>query len=141
MKSDEFGDFTGPFDFDSAFKEAPRELGVYFLRLKDGKMVGRIRGETDSVYVGSSQNLHDRLYQYTHPEPSQWTNKKIYQFVKEFGHDLEFYWRREEDKNKAESEEQNLLNAFEKDRHEKPSLNGAGKRSSKFEAQDSLGLR
>ncbi|MDA8054347.1 MAG: GIY-YIG nuclease family protein [Thermoplasmatales archaeon] len=139
MKSTDFLDFEGPYSFDFAYKSAPENAGVYFLRLRMGRSFSRIKGETDIVYIGSSGNLKKRLRQYAHPGRSQWTNLKVNWFVKNYGHDSEFYWREYKNKDESETEEWKLLRNYEKDHHEKPPLNGADKRIFSENARGSWG--
>lgn len=137
MKSADLSDFEGNADFDSAFKSAPEGPGVYFLRLKSGKTFPRINGETDIVYIGSSKNLKRRFNQYCNPGSTQWTNRKVKRFVKEYGHDSEFFWKKTSS-DRIKIEEHNLLRRFEQEHHEKPPLNGADSRNLKLEFKEDL---
>ncbi len=139
MKSADLRGFEEYADFDSAFKSAPEEPGVYFLRLKSGKPFSRIKGETDIVYIGSSKNLKRRFNQYYNPGRTQWTNRKIHRFVKEYGHDSEFFWKKISS-DRIKIEEYNLLRRFEQEHHEKPPLNGADSRILKSEFQEDLDI-
>ena len=138
MKSSDLSNFCGPYDFDNAYKNAQKLPGVYFLRLKNGRIFSRMTGETDIVYIGSSKNLQTRVYQYVFPSTTQWTNRKVNRFVKEYGHDSEFYWKEIKNKDEIKIEEHNLLRQYEKDHHEKPPLNGADIRTLKLEFQEPI---
>lgn len=74
-------------------REAPRVIGVYVLRQADGKLVCRLRGESDIFYIGSTTSkggLKQRLMQYFHPGPTQWTNQRINSFLKKYA--MEVAW-------------------------------------------------
>jgi excinuclease UvrABC nuclease subunit len=124
MNSSEFSDYRGPFNFDTAYRDAPEASGIYFLRLKSGKTFPRILGCTDIIYIGSTTNLKQRFNEYNHPGPTQWTNIKVNRFVKKYGHESEFFWKKINEE-EIEREEQKLLRRYEKEHHEKPPLNGA----------------
>ena len=76
-------------------KKPKKKSGVYLLRIKGGTIFPRILGETDILYIGSTENLKQRFYSYNHPGPSQHTNKKVKNFVVDLGHDAEFLWKEE----------------------------------------------
>jgi hypothetical protein len=74
-------------------REAPQVIGVYVLRKADGKLVCRLRGESDILYIGSTTSkggLRQRLVQYFHPGPTQWTNQRINSFLKKYA--MEVAW-------------------------------------------------
>lgn len=125
MNSREFHDFGSPVDFASAPNNAPESPGVYILRIKDGIDFNRISGETDILYIGSTENLKRRFYSYNHPGKSQFTNQKVENFVINFKHPAEFIWKIESDKNAARVKEHELLARYMKEHHEFPPLNGA----------------
>jgi predicted GIY-YIG superfamily endonuclease len=129
MISDKLTEFVKCFDFKEAPKQAPKLPGAYLLRLKGGKKFNRINGETDIVYIGSTDNLSRRFYGYNHPGRSQYTNQKVNDFVIKFGHDVEFMWKEEPDGESARITESELLKKYQKKHHEYPPLNGASVRS------------
>ena len=62
---------------DETQRKAPFEIGVYSFRLEGGRKFGRLRGESDIVYIGSASGrggIRQRLYFHLHPGPSQLTN-------------------------------------------------------------------
>ena len=68
-----------PFN-EKAVKNAPKQRGVYVFRKAGGKHFGRLQGQSDVMYIGSTEakgGLKQRLGQYLHPGPTQWTNKRI----------------------------------------------------------------
>jgi len=72
-------------------REIPQVIGVYVLRQADGKLVGRLRGESDILYIGSTTSqggLRQRLMQYFHPGPTQWTNQRISSFLEKYTMDV-----------------------------------------------------
>lgn len=74
-------------------REAPQVIGVYVLRQADGKLVCRLRGESDILYIGSTTSqggLRQRLMQYFHPGPTQWTNQRLNSFLKKYA--MEVAW-------------------------------------------------
>ena len=65
-------------------KNAPPETGVYVLRKCGGELFGRLNGQSDILYIGSTKkSLKSRLQQYIHPGPTQWTNQRIHKYTKE----------------------------------------------------------
>ncbi|MCL4336262.1 MAG: GIY-YIG nuclease family protein [Candidatus Thermoplasmatota archaeon] len=125
-------DFKSISDFASAQKEAPKLPGIYVLRKKDAIKFPRINGETDILYIGSTDNLKRRFYGYNHPGKSQYTNQKVNNFVINLNHEAEFMWKVEPDPERARFTEHELLNRYQKDHHEFPPLNGASVRSLKL---------
>lgn len=136
MNSREFLGFGSAVDFASASKNAEESPGVYILRIKDGIDFNRISGETDILYIGSTENLKRRFYSYNHPGKSQFTNQKVENFVINFKHPAEFLWRIESDKNAAKVKEYELLARYMKEHHEFPPLNGASIRKLEITLRD-----
>jgi predicted GIY-YIG superfamily endonuclease len=128
-------DFSIPYDFDDASSQAPKVAGVYILRMRDGLKFKRIVGETDIVYIGSSSNLKRRIYQYNHPGPTQYTNRRVNNFVNVLCHQLEFMWKTVGDDNQIITEH-NLLRKYQNEHHEFPPLNGSDIRNLKLNLKD-----
>ena len=63
-------------------RDAPIKGGVYIFRKLGGQSFGRLIGISNILYIGSSKrSLRQRLQQYFHPGPSQWTNKRIHEYA------------------------------------------------------------
>jgi len=56
----------------------PAEPGVYVFRAADKRMIGRLKGKSDILYIGCSlKSIRRRLGFYFKPGPTQWTNIRI----------------------------------------------------------------
>jgi len=111
---------------DHGVGKAPKQSGVYALRKARGALFGRLRGESDILYIGSTEargGLKQRLRQYLHPGPTQWTNLRIYQLAKK--HEIEVGWY---SCNEPGNVEHQLLQQYLQEHDELPPLNHAGKR-------------
>lgn len=108
-----------PLDND-CIMDAPQKSGIYVIRMSGGKCFGRLQGETDIVYIGSTKQLKRRFYQFLHPGPTQWTNQRINQLLKKYS--FEIAWL-ENDNPKIP--EHNLLRQFLAEHDEFPPLNRA----------------
>jgi hypothetical protein len=74
-------------------ENAPREKGVYVIRQTAGKPFGRLQGESDLLYIGIAESeggLRQRLLQYFHPGPTQWTNRRINNYLGKY--QMEVAW-------------------------------------------------
>jgi excinuclease UvrABC nuclease subunit len=74
-------------------QRAPSEIGVYIIRQEGGKLIGRLQGESDILYIGSTISkggLRQRLMQYFHPGPTQWTNQRLNSFLEKYA--MEITW-------------------------------------------------
>ncbi len=97
----------------------PTKPGVYAIRMKNGVRFGRLRGESDIVYMGrTAKGLRGRLRQYFNPDPTQLTNRRVNQLMRRY--DLEVAWK--EDQNPSITEH-NLLLQYVTDHDELPPLN------------------
>jgi|WetSurMetagenome_2_1015567.scaffolds.fasta_scaffold97855_2 hypothetical protein len=106
--------------------EAPREVGVYILRLAEGKLFGRLRGASDILYVGSSTcqgGLRQRLSHYFHPGPSQWTNLRINKYLSKYKMEVAWF-----PTSNPLNLEHKLLTQYESDHDEQPPFNHADTR-------------
>src|SRR6266705_111257 len=55
---------------DETQRRGPFEIGIYSFRLEEGRKFGRLRGESDIVYIGSASGrgrIRQRLYFHLHP--------------------------------------------------------------------------
>jgi len=74
-------------------QEAPSTTGVYVIRQANGLRIGRLKAESDILYIGSTTSkggLRQRLMQYFHPGPTQWTNQRLNSFLKKYA--MEVAW-------------------------------------------------
>ena len=113
-----------PFNKESV-NSAPKQYGIYIFRMAQGKRFGRLKGESDIFYIGSTQSKHGlrgRLEQYLHPEVTQWTNKRNHEMTEKY--DMEISWCL---CGEARNLEHQLLLRYLKDHDELPPLNRAGK--------------
>jgi hypothetical protein len=100
---------------------APKQRGIYMFRLARCKFFGRLKGETDILYIGSAENkrgLRGRLGQYLHPGPTQWTTKRICEMAKKY--DMEIGWCLCGEAGNLELE---LLHRYNEDHDELPPFN------------------
>jgi len=107
-------------------KSVPGQHGIYIFRMAQSKRFGRLKGESDILYIGSTKGgrgLRGRLQQYLHPGPTQWTNKRIHEMAKKY--DMEIGWCLCEE---ASNLELQLLHRYFEDHDELPPLNHASKR-------------
>ena len=126
--------FSSWYSLNGAIKVAPQKSGTYVIRMSGGKCFGRLQGETDIVYIGSTERpLKRRFYEFLRPGPTQWTNQRINQLSKKFS--LEIAWS-ENDNPKIF--EHNLLRQFLKEHDEFPPLNRADIRKLKIELNENI---
>ena len=105
-------------------QEAPKEVGLYVFRTKDGTRFGRLRGESDIIYIGSAKGqggIRRRLYSHLHPGPTQATNKRSRWLQDKV--QMEVAWECGET---AASKEGLALGLYRQDHWEFPPLNRAG---------------
>jgi len=102
---------------------APREGGIYIIRMAQGRVFGRLRGSSDILYIGSAKRLRRRLRGYFYPGPTQWTNKRVHAMMSK--HPMEIAWCITEDYAEAERE---LLRLYLDQHDELPPFNRATKR-------------
>ena len=104
-----------------SIQKAPRQSGVYIIRMGDGQCFGRLKGASDILYIGSSKakgGLRQRLMHYFHPGPTQFTNIRINEFMKRY--QTEIAWLMADE---PVSLEHDLLRQYLKDHDEFPPLN------------------
>jgi len=143
MKSSELGRIRKEFDIWHPFnkqnvEEAPREKGVYIIRQVAGKSFGRLHGESDIFYIGSTTSeggLRQRLMQYLHPGPTQWTNQRLNEFLKKYQMEVAWCICRE-----PVNFEHDLLRQYLNDHDELPPFNHADNRRLLKSVSDSLGF-
>jgi len=129
--------FSSWFPIDKeGIKNSPKKPGTYVIRVKGGKCFRRLQGETDIIYIGSTVQLRRRFYQYLHPGPTQWTNKRINKFLKKYS--LEIAWSENDEPGILEH---NLLRQFAEDHDEFPPLNLQDIRKLKKTLQDTIILQ
>ena len=107
-------------------QNAPKQRGVYVFRKAGSKRFGRLQGQSDVMYIGSTEakgGLKQRLGQYLHPGPTQWTNKRIKKISKK--HQMEIAWCPCDEPGNLEHQ---LLQKYLKEHDELPPLNHAGKK-------------
>ena len=110
---------------EESVRSAPKQYGTYIFRMARSKFFGRLKGESDILYIGSTESKHGlrgRLRQYLHPGPTQWTNKRIREMAKKY--DMEIGWCLCEE---ASNLELQLLHRYIDDHDELPPLNHSSK--------------
>jgi len=117
--------FTKWFPFDKqSLEHVPQQIGIYAIRKAGGQCFGRLRGESDILYIGSAESeggLKQRLQHYFHPGPTQWTNRRINEFAKKYR--MEVAWYPSDEPRNLEHE---LLKQYLKEHDELPPFNHAG---------------
>jgi hypothetical protein len=119
-------------------RSAPKQYGIYIFRMARSKFFGRLKGESDILYIGSAESKHGlrgRLRQYLHPGPTQWTNKRIREMAKKYA--MEIGWCLCEE---ASNLELQLLHRYIDDHDELPPLNHASKALLKKLLTETVGL-
>jgi len=119
-------------------KNAPEQPGVYVIRITQGRCFGRLKGKSDILYIGSCEakkGLRQRLQQYLHPGPTQWTNRRVNQLAKEY--QMEVAWCLCDEPRNFEHD---LLIRYLKDHDELPPLNRAGIRRLYKTITETIGL-
>jgi hypothetical protein len=118
---------------------APRAEGTYVIRQAAKKSFGRLLGQSDILYIGSTTSkngLRQRLMQYFREEP-QWTNRRINEFTKKY--QMEVAWCLCRPPTNARTLEDNLLSQYLSEHDELPPLNHNGIRQ--IPANDTVGLK
>ncbi len=112
------------FHFDKrVLKQVPKQGGIYVIRLADAQIIGRLQGESDILYIGSSKSkggLRQRISQYFHPGPTQFTNRRIRDLTERYP--MEIAWFPCDEPVNIEN---NLLRQYISDHDELPPLNHA----------------
>ena len=107
-------------------KSVPGQHGIYIFRMAQSKRFGRLKGESDVLYIGSTEGKHGlrgRLQQYLRPGRTQWTNKRIHAMAKKYA--MEIAWCLWEEAGNLELQ---LLRRYFEDHDELPPLNHADRR-------------
>ena len=77
--------------FNNALEYATTEIGVYCIRMKDAVKVGRVRGESDIVYLGSTiDGFKRRFRSYMHPGIRQKTSQRVKAFSQRYSLEVSF---------------------------------------------------
>ena len=77
--------------FDRALDYADEKVGVYEIRMKGGRKFGRVKGESDIVYIGSTtKSFKSRFRGYMKPGKSQKTNQHVKWFSTKCGLEVAF---------------------------------------------------
>ena len=83
--------FDGWVPFDDILDYADKKAGVYEIRMKDGRKFGRVRGESDIVYIGSTtKSFKSRFRGYMKPGRDQPTNQHVKWFSKKYEIEVAF---------------------------------------------------
>lgn len=107
-------------------KSAPGQHGIYIFRMAQSKRFGRLKGESDILYIGStkgSRGLRGRLQQYFSPGHGQFTNIRIHSMAKKYN--MEIAWCPYAEAGNLELQ---LLRRYFEDHDELPPLNHADRR-------------
>ncbi|MHA1410264.1 MAG: hypothetical protein ACTSQY_08185 [Candidatus Odinarchaeia archaeon] len=102
-------------------KNAPAMNGVYVIRMFDGQSFGRVKGESDIVYIGKAKRkngLKVRVADYFRKSSRTTTEFRINRFANKF--DLDISWQICQ---KPEDLEMTLLKRYEEEHYELPPLN------------------
>jgi hypothetical protein len=111
--------FTEWVPFDRALDYADEKTGIYEIRMKDGKKFGRVRGESDIVYIGSTtKSFKSRFRGYMKPDRSQKTNQHVKWFSTKYELEVAFL-----PIEKPKFYESLLIDAYIADHDELPPLN------------------
>lgn len=104
--------------------KVPKKKGVYVIRLENKKNFGRLKGQSDVLYIGKTEaqnGLKQRISFYFRPGKTQLTNMRINSMQKKYK--MEIAWLTSDDSNNLEHK---LVNAYMEDHHELPPFNHAG---------------
>jgi hypothetical protein len=104
------------------FREVPRRPGVYVFRLADAPKP-RLRAESDIIYIGFSEQFHDRIRQHRDAKSVERNTAYNLQRVKQEVGSLEVSWRTFDTKHEATNLESYLLEKFAVGHIELPPLN------------------
>ncbi len=127
-----------PFN-EETVKSAPKRSGTYIFRVTQSKCFGRLKGESDILYIGSTEGEHglrERLQQYLHPGHTQWTNKRIHAMAEKYDMEIAWYLCGE-----ASNLELQLLHRYFEDHDELPPLNHASKKLLKKALEDTVVIK
>ena len=119
-------------------KSAPGQHGIYIFRMAQSKRFGRLKGESDILYIGSAKGgrgLRGRLQQYFSPGHRQLTNIRIHAMAKKYDMEIAWYPYAE-----ASNLELQLLRQYFEDHDELPPLNHAGRNLLEKASTETLSL-
>lgn len=118
-----------------SINDAPRKIGTYVIRMRNGKPFWRLRGSSDIIYIGKTEGkkgIYERLLAYFRkPGRTNFTNQRIIKMAKKY--EFEISWVQTD---KPQDLEMRLLRIYEEDHDELPPLN----RSSRNFLRDSQDL-
>ena len=100
----------------------PSEPGTYVLRLN--RSFGRLRGQSDILYIGSTSNIYHRIIEnYLEGRGGKTTQRiRYYIFDREYLELIEISWVTTDNPKQLEEE---LLKKYEEEHHELPPWNRA----------------
>ncbi len=116
----------------------PAQKGVYVIRLANARKIGRLKGESDILYIGSNQSeggLKQRFSHYFHPGPTQWTNRRVHDLMEKYSMEIAWFVC----KNPVNLEN-SLLKQYVKDHDELPPINHADSRRLNESLSETMGL-
>ena len=106
---------------------APKQIGVYVMRKAGGQCFGRLKGESDILYIGKTTRKHGglkhRFRSYLYGTPTTGTDKRIHDFAKKTT--IEVAWCLCDE---PEHFEYDLLWRYYREHDELPPLNYSTKR-------------
>ena len=114
---------------EQGLENAPQQPGVYVIRRAQGRRFGRLRGESDILYIGScraKKGLRQRLQQYSYPGPTQWTNLRVKELSEKFKMEVAWCVINAPNLEEPRNFECDLLANYLKDHDELPPLNHSG---------------
>jgi len=126
-----------PFNLEQVL-EIPSGNGVYVMRLSGGRCFGRLKGNSDILYIGSSTckgGLKQRISHYLHPGPTQWTNLRINSYLPKYQMEIAWFVC-----NEPINLENRLLRRYLDDHDELPPFNHADSRRFKEKSSEASTL-
>jgi len=127
------------FSFDEQIvKQAPDRNGVYVFRRAGAKNFGRLQGQSDILYIGSTKSeggLRQRFYHYLHPGPTQWTNHRIHDLLKRYPMEIAWFVC-----DNSVNLENSLLKQYISEHDELPPLNHADVRRLRESLAEPMGF-
>jgi hypothetical protein len=117
---------------------APGSRAACAIRTFGGTPIGRWRGESDILYIGSATNsngIRQRIFQYLKPGPTQTTNQRVNKHLTRTP--MEISWILS---NEPGNIEHQLLKRYSNEHNELPPLNHATRRLLKVSLSESVGV-
>lgn len=104
-------------------KSIPKKPGVYVFRLN--RRFGRLKGESDILYVGHTENLEHRFIDNYYRGKGGKTTKRIHFYLVNKGYTdhVDVSWKLTNDKQTAKAIEEELRRKYELDHDELPPWN------------------